>query len=378
VAAKAPSAQEEMFAPLDLEDMAGRDVLPIRFVVDKWLPAKAVTVLTAHGGVGKSTMSLQLAVSLVLGRPWFGKDVTQCRVLLVSCEDSEQAIHWRLDQVCRHMGVTLADLGGLLTIFDMTERDCVLWARGQATPRMQWLQMVSETYDPGCLIVDNASDTYADNENDRSAVRGFVRTLAKIAIANDSAVLLLAHVDKASARGVIESSDNYSGSTAWNNSARSRWAMVRNKDNSIEIANEKNNYAARQDPFKVEYDLIQHVFVGCDLAGSSVASDLLRNQGRLDIMRAVLKANESSDRLSISRNANNNAFRVLRAGYGLSQNMTPEDFWSHIDTLDDWKYVENIQYQKASRSIGMHMVLTAAGRGKVANNSGAAPVWSKE
>jgi hypothetical protein len=58
--------------------------------------------------------------------------------------------------------------------------------------------------------------------------------------------------------------------------------------------------------------------------------------------------------------------------------MTPEDFWSHIDTLDDWKYVENIQYQKASRSIGMHMVLTAAGRGKVANNSGAAPVWSKE
>ena len=375
----APAAVSDLdFAPLNLAEMALRDAVPMRFVVDKWLPVKAVTVLTSHGGVGKSTMSLQLAVCVALGLPWFGKETTQCNVLLISCEDDEQAIHWRLENVCKYMGVQMAALDGVLTVFEMTVRDCVLWARGQATSRMQWLQRMAERYEPGCLILDNASDTFADNENDRTAVRGFVRTLAKIAIEHDSALLLLSHVDKASARGTIESSDSYSGSTAWNNSARSRWSMLRNKDNSIEVANEKNNYAARQDPFKVEYDLAHHVLVSADGGASSIASDLLRNQGRLDIMRAVLKANDSNDRLSNGRNANNNAFRVLMTSYGLSKNITPGDFWNHVDTMESWKYIECVQYQKANRTIGFHMVLTDAGRGKVSNNSGAAPVWSKE
>ncbi|NDC04341.1 MAG: hypothetical protein EBZ81_15590, partial [Betaproteobacteria bacterium] len=79
------------------------------------------------------------------------------------------------------------------------------------------------------IVIDNASDVFADNENDRTAVRGFMRALNLIAHATGAACLLLAHVDKASVRGGAGQTTNstFSGSTAWNNSARSRWAMVR-------------------------------------------------------------------------------------------------------------------------------------------------------
>lgn len=370
-----PAEQLAGLLPINLAELSGRDAEPMQFLVDKWLPVKAVTVLTAHGGVGKSTVSLQLAVCMALGLPWFGIPTICSRVLIVSCEDSQQAVHWRLQHVCRHLGVKFGDLDGQLVIFDMTEQDCVLWARGQATARMTWLATMATQYKAGCVIVDNASDTFGDNENDRTAVRGFVRALARIAFQILGSVLVLAHVDKASARGTIESTDTYSGSTAWNNSARSRWAMVRNKDQSIEITNEKNNYAARQDPFKVNYDPLQHVFAPADAGLDNVSSELLRNKCRLEVMQAMRNANARNENLSITRNSPNNAHASLRKSYGLSKDITADEFWQAIDKLQEWGYVEASDYTGSNRQTRQRYMLTEAGHRQVAAGSGAAPLW---
>jgi hypothetical protein len=73
------------------------------------------------------------------------------------------------------------------------------------------------------VIVDGSSDTFAGNENDRAQVKAFVRLLRRL-IAADGALVLLAHVDKASARAGSESL-GFSGSTGWNNGVRCRWFM---------------------------------------------------------------------------------------------------------------------------------------------------------
>ena len=73
------------------------------------------------------------------------------------------------------------------------------------------------------IVVDNASDAYDGNENERRTVRQFVQLLAQIARENEAGVLLLAHIDKAAARDGGKR-NSYSGSTAWHNSARSRFA----------------------------------------------------------------------------------------------------------------------------------------------------------
>lgn len=375
VAVAAESLQSAVeIAPLDLGALAVTQAEPLKFLVDRWLPTKAVTVLTAHGGVGKSTMSIQLAVCLATGAPWFGVSTTRTRVLMVSCEDAKDAIHWRLSHVCAAQGVDIAALAGWLTIFDMTEHDCVLWSRGTATERMKWLEQVCAEHEPGCVILDNASDTFADNENDRTAVRGFVRALARVAIRMEGSVLLLAHVDKASARGTVESTDNYSGSTAWNNSARSRWAMVRNKDDSIQISNEKNNYAARQAPFTVEYDAVRHVFIASNEKEPDPSIELIRNQTRLQIMRALNSANTAGDKVSLARRAHNNALRVLK-NYGFPHNIEDAEFWFCLNQVIQWKFVQEIHYKKANRMDGTHLVLTEVGQQRVATNSGAGPLW---
>ena len=46
-----------------------------------YLPRGVVTLMSAHGGTGKSTIALMLAVSVALGRTLFGVDTQQCKVL---------------------------------------------------------------------------------------------------------------------------------------------------------------------------------------------------------------------------------------------------------------------------------------------------------
>ena len=102
------------------------------------------------------------------------------------------------------------------------------------------------------MIIDNASDAFGGDENNRVHVRGFMRMLADIARETGAAVLLLAHIDKASAKyGALGNS--YSGSTAWHNSARSRLALTE-KDGAIEMVQEKLTIGRKADPLRLGWD----------------------------------------------------------------------------------------------------------------------------
>jgi RecA-family ATPase len=74
------------------------------------------------------------------------------------------------------------------------------------------------------VVVDTAADTFGGNENDRRQVRHFVGAiLGKLALELNAAVLLCAHPSRAGRN----SGDLDGGSTAWSNTARSRWALAR-------------------------------------------------------------------------------------------------------------------------------------------------------
>jgi hypothetical protein len=69
---------------------------------------------------------------------------------------------------------------------------------------------------------------------------------------NNCAVLLLAHVDKATSKArKAESGEGYSGSTAWHNSVRSRLFMSRADDGSISLEHQKSNFGKLHDPIKL-------------------------------------------------------------------------------------------------------------------------------
>lgn len=103
------------------------------------------------------------------------------------------------------------------------------------------------------IAARNASDAYDANENDRPKVRTFMRALGQIARECNAGVLLLAHVDKGTSRGERSGSEGYSGSTAWNNSARSRLYLRREADGTLVIEQQKNNLGKLHQPIRLEW-----------------------------------------------------------------------------------------------------------------------------
>ena len=62
--------------------------------------------MCGEGGVGKSILSLHLAVATVLGRDWLSALPTPGPVFAVCCEDDSDELHRRLDRIVEYYSET--------------------------------------------------------------------------------------------------------------------------------------------------------------------------------------------------------------------------------------------------------------------------------
>lgn len=379
--AKAEQEEEQPAEPGDVQPMDW-EVLdavvpePPAWRLEGWLPEGTVTLLAANGGVGKSNLSLQLGVALVHGQEFMGLQTKQSKVLVLSGEDEARTVHFRVGNICQEMQVPMQSLHGRMTVYDLTQHDCVLWRDGHPTSRMQWLADEAVRTKAQVIVIDNASDVFADNENDRTAVRGFMRALNLIAHVTRAAVLLLAHVDKASVRMGAGSDTNstFSGSTAWNNSARSRWAMVRDGQ-TVTIRHEKCNLGPLQEEIRVEFDTGSKTFKRFGtVPGATAAAALLRNSQRVAVMRLLAGAEAAGQRLSMSAQANNNAWLALRAAEDFPR-IDRREFFSMLFEMQRDGLVQEQEYVRENRTKARQLVLTEVGRLRIAQGSGAPAMW---
>jgi len=349
--------------PLDWRALQEVDVEPPTWRIENWLPAGTTTLLAANGGVGKSNLSLQLAVCMAFGYPCVGMQTTQCRVLVLSGEDEARTVHFRVANICADLKVDMAALADRVIVYDLTRSDCVLWRDGGVTARMQWLADVVVKTRADVVVIDNASDVFADNENDRTAVRGFMRCLNMIAFETRAAMLLLAHVDKASVRhgAGTESASTFSGSTAWNNSARSRWAMTR-EDDAVVLRHEKSNLGPLQGEIKMEFDPHAKVLRSYGSSpGMAAAAALVRNAHRGAILRLMDEAVGRGVNLSMVMQSNTNVYAVLRNSSAFPR-ISRREFFNLLGELERSALVKMEDYTKSNRTTGQRLVVTDAGR----------------
>ena len=230
VSAQAGLPSLPSFKSYTLVDLMARDLGEPVWWWDGYIPAGEVTLLAAHGATGKSTLALQLAFAVATGRSFLGRATRPGRVLFFSGEDPVMSPHFqtRARRVLSSVGGTSAEAGDRLRIEDGTAdptlvREARTGSARVASPTRGYaeLQEAIRAHRADLVIVDNASDTFDGDEIARAQVRAFVRFLADLVRGTGGAVLLLAHVSKASAKGATDGED-YSGSTAWHNSVRSR------------------------------------------------------------------------------------------------------------------------------------------------------------
>ena len=253
------------------------DPPPRRWLIDQWLPAGSVALLTGEGGAGKSRLALQLAAGLAADRtgstqwiagraaPPLGNAVLAggVSVLYATWEDRAEETARRLAQIsgapapwCQpHLldNLKILDMAGHGPLWTATAR----YAPPALTPLGQALRTAAEAVSAGLLVLDSLAAVYGADENHRGQVRDFMASWDAWAAANVCAVLVIGHPPKSAA--------GYSGSTDWHSAARARWeigkeALEPGGRNSRQEATHwrltmaKSNYGPEPAPLCLDWD----------------------------------------------------------------------------------------------------------------------------
>lgn len=212
------------------------------------IPMLTTTSISGDGGLGKSLLAMQLMTCCGTGKRFLNRDTTECVTVGLFCEDRENQLHERQSKINNHYGITYSDASDVHYIPRVGEENAlVISSYEKPTPTPFYNQFRECVLDLGAklAVIDTAADTFMGNENIRTQVRFYVQLLNGLANDMQGAVVLLVHPSIA---GLV-SGTGTSGSTAWNNSVRSRWYLEKPKvedgDENIRLLSQKkSNYSA--------------------------------------------------------------------------------------------------------------------------------------
>lgn len=300
-------------------DMAGfmATIYPApRFVVDLLIPRNEVTLGGGHGGSGKSILFLAMAAHVACGKEWAEFKVEKSRVVFVTLEDSAEHVMHRLQKIiCEYLFTPdeVAEIERNLIVIDGTSSpELMIEFNEFGTRRLLPTQMMREVEaaveGAGLIIIDNASDAFGGNENVRRDVSTFIRHLAGIARANDAGLVILAHIDKAAARGSANG-NSYSGSTQWHNAARSRLAMV-DVDGQLQLHHEKFNRSRQADPVYLTWTANGVLIPGRSATAAANREELAKTD-RDAVLRAMFAAQQLGRAIPSAMRGPTTAFSAL-------------------------------------------------------------------
>ena len=307
-----------LIVDLDPLSLVGKPVPVRRWLVPDLIPWRSVTMIGGDGGVGKSLLMLQLQVAAALGKKWISQDVTPVKSYGFYAEDDHDELHRRLFDICRHYDADVGDLERMM-VTPRVGLDNVLASVGRRDsvlkPRRLYdaLREKVRRFGAQLLIVDTVADTFGGNENFRAEVRAFIGVLQQIALEMDGAVVLTAHPSLSG----LNSGSGISGSTAWNNSVRSRLYLTRprNADEEAEpLATErilrsmKANYAGTASDIALTWQ--DGVFVAEEAPGGVLKTIDDRNTNRV-FLECLDRLNAQGRNVSESSNASNYAPKLM-------------------------------------------------------------------
>ena len=316
-----------LLVPVDVAGVWSDPSPPPEFVWGQYLPRGTTTLFGAHGGTGKSTIGLMLAVATAAGLPLLGVETVAAPAVFVSLEDGAGIVRHRLGAICRWLNVEPERLAGRLFILDGTENPELYQAEGrtaagEASPAYAELLALVQGTGAGLVLIDNASDAYGGDEIVRRQVRGFIRSLNLIANRGNAAVVLLAHVDKTTAKSrKHENGEGYSGSTAWHNSVRSRLFLSRDESGLLKLEHQKSNLGKRQDPLTIVWpeDGFPHAYNAPEVGGSNfdklaaTAEARQQDANAAEVLKMLAEFEVRGQYASPSPTARNNVYSLLKA-----------------------------------------------------------------
>lgn len=284
----------------------GQPVPAREWYLEGLIPNRQVTIVSGDGGVGKSLLTLQIAAAGALGVETLDMRPSAGRVCYIGAEDEADEFHRRLADIVTAHGKTLGDLLDfrLVPLADMDALLSVPDRRGTMQPTDLFVDVIDMVTDflPGLIILDTAADLFGGDEIKRGQVRQFIGMLRKVAIPLNCAVVLLTHPSVSG----MQSGSGSSGSTAWNNSVRSRLYLTRPEGKDADpdlrfLTTKKANYGTVGGEIKLRWK--DGVFVIDD--GKPAAGSMLIAAKAERVFRDVLSAiNRTGERVAKTKGVN--------------------------------------------------------------------------
>lgn len=307
-------------------DWQGRAIAEREWIAVDWIPRHQVTLLMGDSGIGKTTVALQLAAAVALGKPWLGTETTRCPVLAILCEDEPDENQRRMRDVAALYGVNFRDLADLEVLVPEEDddecEDTSLMSfdqfNGEGKTSLYYHRILRRAQWIGAklIILDTLADFFSGDENKRRHVFQFMTLMKRLARAIDGAVVICGHPSRAG----MSQGTGESGSTHWKARARSFLYLERTKDEDglpsttrRTLTRLKSNYAAAGEAIRLEWDRGAYTPEG----GNADFVDRLDRAARQKHLRdaflfALRKLSAQGRNVSHSRQAANYAPKVMQ------------------------------------------------------------------
>ncbi|MFZ3321355.1 MAG: AAA family ATPase [Usitatibacter sp.] len=342
----AADATEEWRPHLDLTKLALTEPLRPQFIAPGVLTGYACG-LYGHGGAGKSYIGLMLAVCIATGTPFCGMPVERRRVGWFSEEDRASVLHARLSHICKYLKISMAALDGRLFAYDLVGQDTILYqpnTRG-ADPRTIVYSMAKERvreHGLEVLFFDGLAGFFGGNENVRPESKGFVSMVVGLIPPERGAVVVLGHIDKASARNDAKR-DAYSGSTGWWNAFRTLLLLYYETDGSqrkrLILELQKSNHGTVGTQFEFRWDDAAQMFVGAAITPTTPTERVQQEHSEREALLSVIrKCMAQGVVIPSARSGPRSAYIVMSEHPAFPEALKTgkaggKRFWAHIEAL---------------------------------------------
>lgn len=342
-------------------ELDGAEPPPREWHVPDLIPARTVTILTGDGATGKSLLALQLAVATAINARWIGNEVKFGRCLFLTAEDEVDELHRRLFAIGKAEGFELSVLENL-HVASLAGQDAVMAAPDRKTsllkptPLFERLRATVDAIRPALIVLDTLADLFGGNEVDRAQARQFVGMLRGLGMQFDCTVLLLAHP---SLSGMSSGSGN-SGSTAWNNSVRSRLYLrriireegggriVEDDPDLRELTTMKANYGRSGD--RTEMRWVEGRFVPTtDPIAANISLDGL-GAGKAEAVFLKLLSIYLSEGRNVSCNPSSTYAPRVFAADDRCERVTAKAFQKAMNALLERREIENVIFGPPSKA----------------------------
>lgn len=308
-------------SPLKFHCVADWADMPIperKWLVEGVIPRGEVTILSGHGGTGKSLLALQLMLACSAGDRWLGLPTLSCPSYGIFCEESQEELMIRMNALCIGMDFGKDARGRMYLMSGKGMENMLGISKGknevlEPTQHYRVLREYMKGTEAQLLVLDSLYDVFAGNENNRTQARQFINLLCSLAGEMDAAIVIVSHPSLTG----ITNKTGLSGSTAWHNACRAMLYLDHpaQEDGAEDIRRKrvltviKSNYAAPMEDMRLDMGdgyLVPELNLDSGMTGS-----IRRRSAERVFIECMKEAKRLGERVSSKQFANNYAPRVF-------------------------------------------------------------------